>query len=283
MNFCDLHTHTTASDGSMTPTELIDHAKAIGLGAIAVTDHDTIDGLNEAIARGREIGQKVIPGIEISTVVDGYDVHIIGLFIDYKRPDFAEAIYLMTKTRDERNFQMVDKLAAAGFDIKRSDLDRYAGCILTRGHLGEILVERGYAPSIKEAIAKYMTKGAVGYVQRVTPTHEECLDMIHKAGGLAFVAHTSQIDPKARDHSAAICKRILLSGADGLETCYTDYDDDWRQRTEALARELNLLRSGGSDFHGSYKKNLNLMTGYGDLEVPYSFVEAMEDKLSKIY
>jgi predicted metal-dependent phosphoesterase TrpH len=267
----------------MTPSELIDHAKAVGLGAIAVTDHDTAAGLDEAAARGMEIGQKVIPGIEITTIVEGCDVHIIGLFIDYKQPDFIEAAYRMSKTRDDRNFQMIDQLAAAGINIKRSDLDKYKGCILTKAHIGAVLIERGYASDLKEAIAKYMAKGTVGYVQRVTPSPKECVDMIHNAGGLALVAHTNQIDKKDRDHSAAICKSILLSGADGLETLYTEYDDDWRERTEALASELKLLRSGGSDFHGSYKKNLNLMTGYGDLAVPYSFVEAMEEKLSKVH
>ena len=275
VRFCDLHTHTNASDGSMTPSELVDYAKEKGLAAIAVTDHDTVDGLDEAMTRGRAVDQWVIPGIEISTVVDGCDVHIVGLFVDYHNSSFMAAVSKMTETREERNLQMIERLAAAGYKIKQSDMDQYNGSVITRAHIGAALIEQGYAKDLREALIKYMSKGTPGYVARVTPSAKECLAIIHNAGGLAFVAHINRIDQNNPDHGMAICRRILGEGADGLETRYSEYDDKWRLRTEELAAQFGVLRSGGSDFHGVYKKGLDLATGYGDLEVPYSFLEEM--------
>lgn len=280
-NYCDLHAHTIASDGSFTPTELIRYAKEKGLGAIAVTDHDTVDGLEEAIACGNAIGQKVIPGIEMTTKLEGCEIHIVGLFVDHTKRSFVERVKEIAKSRDQRNYDMVHKLQEHGFAISMSDLERYEGHILTKAHIGAILIERGYGTELREVVNKYLAKGCVGYVERVTPEPQECLTLIHEAGGLAFVAHTNQIDRKDRDHSVEICKQILQMGADGLETRYCEFDEDWVKRTETLAETYQCLRSGGSDFHGTYKKNLDLKTGYGDLKVPYEYVQQMEMRLKK--
>lgn len=279
--YCDLHAHTIASDGSFTPTELIRYAKEKELGAIAVTDHDTIDGLEEAIACGNAIGQKVIPGVEMTTKLEGCEIHIVGLFVDYTKRSFVERVKEIAKSRDQRNYDMIHKLQDNGFHISMSDLKRYEGNILTKAHIGAILIERGYGTELREVVNKYLAKGCVGYVERVTPEPEECLSLIHEAGGLAFVAHTNQIDRKDRDHSVEICKQILRMGADGLETRYCEFDEDWVKRTETLAETYQCLRSGGSDFHGTYKKNLDLKTGYGDLKVPYEYVRQMEQRLKK--
>lgn len=278
---CDLHNHTTASDGSFAPAELVDYAHKKGAAAIAVTDHDTIEGLAEAMARGEEIGQYVIPGIEITTNHEEREIHIVGLFVDYKNAEFDAAVEKMAKTRDMRNYQMVEKLKNAGLNICWDDMKRFEGCILTKAHIGRILIERGYANDLKEAMNKYMYKGTIGYVARVVPKPEECIELIHMAGGLAFVAHTNQIDPSSREHSVSICRYLIEHGADGLETRYCEFDDDWRSRTEAIAKEYGVLRSGGSDFHGTYKKGLDMLTGYGDLSVPYEYVEAIEKRLGR--
>ena len=278
---CDLHAHTTASDGAYSPTQLVEYAKEKELSALAITDHDTIDGLAEAFACAERIGQKLIPGVELTTKLEGHEIHIVGLYVNWRDPVFAEKVRAMAATRDQRNYDMVHKLAENGFDIKMEDLDRFKGRILTKAHIGAILIERGYGTELKKVVEQYLAKGQVGYVERKTPDPLTCIKTIRDAGGLAFVAHTNQIDRHDRDHSVRLCRELMKMGADGLETLYCEYDDDWRARTEAIAQEFGCLRSGGSDFHGSYKKNLDLKTGYGDLAVPASFVQRMEERLAE--
>lgn len=280
MKIVDLHAHTTASDGSLTPSELITYAKEKGLSAIAVTDHDTVGGLDEAIAQGQRLGIRVIPGVELSTRVDGRDVHLVSLFINWKNEDFLKKLAEMAICRFERNYKMVDKLEQAGINISRRDLEQFPkGQVLARGHIAQILIERGYASNLKEALNKYTVKGTVGYVQKEVLSPEECIRLVHNCGGLIFVAHLHQIDPKDPAHCVDICRRLIEMGADGLETEYCEFDDGWRRVTEEIAKEYGCLRSGGSDFHGTMKKGLDLASGYGDLCIPYSFVEAMEDRL----
>ena len=281
MKQVDLHSHTTASDGSLTPVQLVDRAKEIGLAALAVTDHDTVAGLDEAIRRGNEAGVEVIPGIELATVEEDCDVHLVGLFIDYKAPALLELLKGMSQSRAERNLAMVDKLQEAGLNIRREDLDRFRGSTIARGHIAAILIERGYAANTKEALLKYMSPGTMGYVRRQTPSPEACIQAVHQIGGLIFVAHINQIDRRDWDRAQRVCRRMLEAGADGLETLYCEYDDVWRQRAEALRAEVHALASGGSDFHGDIKPGLALGSGYGDLFVPYDFVEAMKQKLEK--
>ncbi len=278
MQLCDLHAHTTASDGSYTPSELVRYAREKGLAALAVTDHDTVDGLPEAEDQAGRVGLRLIPGVELSTRLEGRDIHIVGLFVRWRDPDFQSRIRAMGATRDQRNYDMVQKLADNGFDIRPEDLDRFRGRVVTKANIGAILMERGYG-EVKEVVEKYLVRGRIGYVARKMPAPEECIDTIHRAGGLAFVAHTNQIDRSDRDHSVSLCCQVLDMGADGLETLYCEFDDDWRARTEAIAREYGCLRSGGSDFHGKYKKGLDLMTGYSGLAVPVSLLEPMEARL----
>lgn len=277
MKIIDLHTHTTASDGSFTPTELIRYAKVKNLSAIAITDHDTTAGVDEAMAEGARLKIRVIPGAELSTRVDGCDVHMTALFLDHHNEAFQARMREMAACRAERNYKMVDKLKEAGIRIDRSDLDRLgSGKVLARGHIAHILISRGYASDLKEALRKYLSKGTCGYVPKEVLPPEECIRLAHQAGGLIFVAHLHQIDPKDPEHCVEITKRLIGMGADGLETLYCEFDDHWRQVTEAIAREYSCLRSGGSDFHGTMKKGLDLGSGYGDLAVPYEFLEAMK-------
>lgn len=278
---CDLHTHTTASDGSFTPEESVRYARQKGALALAITDHDTLGGLERAVAEGERIGQRVIPGVEITTKLEECEIHVVGLFIRWQDEDFARQVNRLSLTRDERNKRMVQKLIDNGFRITAQDLEQFRGRVLTKAHIGQILVERGYAANVTEAMNTFLRKGGVAYVERQTPTPRETIDLIHRGGGLAFVAHTNQIDKTDRDHSCRVCQQLLEMGADGLETRYCEFDGDWRARTEALAQKNACLRSGGSDFHGTFKAGLDMLTGYGDLEVPYEFVEAMEARLQK--
>lgn len=282
MKIVDLHAHTTASDGSYTPTELVRYAKKKGLSAIAITDHDTIAGVEEASIEGRKLGIRVIPGAELSTRMDDCDVHMTSLFINCKNEQLIKRLDDMAASRQERNYKMVDKLHEAGFQIDRSDLDALGeGKILARGHIAQILIARGYATELKEALRKYLSKGTPGYVQKEVLSPEECIQLVHDAGGLIFVAHLHQIDPQDPEHCKDVARRLIRMGADGLETQYCEFDDEWRQATEQIAQECGCLRSGGSDFHGVMKKGLDLACGYGDLQVPYTFLEAMDAELAR--
>lgn len=282
MKIVDLHAHTTASDGSYTPTELVGYAKKKGLSAIAITDHDTIAGVEEASIEGRKLGIRVIPGAELSTRMDDCDVHMTSLFINCKNKQLIKRLDDMAASRQERNYKMVDKLHEAGFQIDRSDLDALGeGKILARGHIAQILIARGYATELKEALRKYLSKGTPGYVQKEVLSPEECIQLVHDAGGLIFVAHLHQIDPQDPEHCKNVARRLIRMGADGLETQYCEFDDEWRQATEQIAQECGCLRSGGSDFHGAMKKGLDLACGYGDLQVPYTFLEAMDAELAR--
>ncbi|MDO4474537.1 MAG: PHP domain-containing protein [Eubacteriales bacterium] len=279
-NIVDLHAHTVASDGSCTPTELVRYAKEKGLAALAVTDHDTVAGLNEAKEAGERFGVKIIPGVELGTRVDGCDVHLVALFIDDKNEELLSSLDEMSECRKVRNLKMIDKLKAAGFQIDRSDLLKFRkDQNVARGLIAQLLVDRGYGDTTKEVTTKYLGKDTVGYVEKEVFSPEECIRLVHGAGGLVFVAHLHQIDPKDPDHCEEICRRLIELGADGLETLYCEFDDHWRAVTEKIATDYGCLRSGGSDFHGRIKKGLDLAIGYGDLKVPYSFVEAMEEKL----
>ena len=276
---CDLHTHTTASDGSYAPEKSVRYAKQKGVQTLAITDHDTIAGLKSAVLEGERIGQEVIPGIEITTKLEGCEIHVVGLFIHWQDPEFAKQVEKLSKTRDVRNEKMLKKLIDNGFRITKADIERFSGSVLTKAHIGQILVERGYAATVPEAMNTYLRKGGIAYVERETPAPDETVSIIHQGGGLAFVAHTNQIDKKDRDHSCEICQRLLDLGADGLETRYCEFDDDWRERTEVIARRNGCLRSGGSDFHGTFKAGLDMLSGYGDLKVPYEYVERMKERL----
>lgn len=276
----DLHAHTCCSDGSLSPEELVRLAKEKGLAAVAVTDHDTTAGLAAALSEGARQGIQVIPGIEFSTSLEDHEVHMVGLFLRPGCPKLQASLKQMRRDREERNIRSVEKLKEAGFAVSLEDLKAFGeGAVLTRGHIGALLVERGYAPDVKTAIRTYLSRGNVGYVKRKTPPPEEAIQRIHEAGGLVFVAHPHQICRRDREESLRLCRKILAQGADGLETRYCEYDGWWRQQTESIAQEFDCLRSGGSDFHGALKKGLELGSGYGDLEVPYEFLARMREVL----
>ena len=278
----DLHMHSTASDGSLTPSEVARKCKEIGLEAAALTDHDTIDGIEEFMRTGAEIGLDVIRGMETSVSVDACDVHLVCLFYDPDNSVLQSELVDMKNSRAERNFAVIDKLRGLGYDISREDFKDLGGRAIARGHIAQVLKKRHFPDMTpKEIVHTYLDKGQIGYVRRRTPDPGKFTEIIHGAGGLVFVAHLNQIDPKDPSHGIAIFEDLVDMGVDGLETRYCEYNDFWRESTEALAVKYGLLRSGGSDFHGAIKPGLNLGTGYGDLEVPYSFLEAMREKLGR--
>lgn len=271
----DLHTHTTASDGTLTPRELVKLAGEIGLGGVAITDHDSISGLAEGLAAGEELGVRVIPGVEISSDEEGCEVHIVGLLIRPDCPELLEFLEGRKRERIRRNERMLERLVEIGMPVAREEVEPGAGGLLTRTHIAEALARKGWAGSAVEALEKYLIPGKPGWVEKRTPRPGECVEIIHRAGGLAFLAHLDRIDKEDGGHSLKIARRVLTeAGLDGLEARYATYTPEWDALADGLAEELGLLRSGGSDFHGARKVN-RLGTGLGRLFVPEGWLLAM--------
>ena len=252
----DLHTHTTASDGTLSPRQLVALAGELGLGAVAITDHDTVAGLAEGLAAGEELGVRVVPGVELSTSQAGCEVHIVGLFI---RPDSPALLDLLTRQREERvrrNQRMLERLAQAGMPVAPEEVEPGGGGLLTRIHIAEALARKGWAATPVEAMERYLLPGRPGWVEKNSPSPKACGAVIHQAGGLAYLAHLDRIHKGAKADSLRIARQVLTTAPlDGLEARYATYTPDWEQSADHLAEEMGLLRSGGSDFHGAAKSN----------------------------
>ncbi|MEA5002866.1 MAG: PHP domain-containing protein [Christensenella sp.] len=280
MRTIDLHLHSMASDGSFSPTEIVGMAKEIGLSAIALTDHDTIEGLDAFMKAGRELGVETIRGIETSVSVDDCDVHLVCLYFDPKYPEMVTQLTKMAHSRRERNIAMIDKLSKNGFCISQEDFKEYGDRAIARGHIAKVLVQKHFNEALpKDIVRDYLSKGKPGYVKRETPDPAVFIRQIHAAGGLAFVAHLHQIDRDDPKHCISIFEQLVEMGVDGLETQHGEYDVFWKKTTKDLADRYGLLESGGSDFHGEIKPGLCMGKGYGDMAVPYSFLEKIKQKL----
>ena len=276
MDRIDLHTHSTYSDGTLTPTELICHGKEKQLRAIALTDHDTIGGLEEALAAGKRFGLEVIPGIELSSFGET-EMHILGYFIDPASQVLRERLAELIKTRNDRNRRMVVRLQDAGFDLQPSDLPDPDTQSVTRAHIAAAMVKRGYVESISEAFANYLSPGKIGYIARERLSPKDCIQLIRNAGGEAYLAHLNQIRLDDQRLMAALAQ-LKEQGLAGIEGYYSEYDQRWRERCKAYSSSLGLRMSGGSDYHGANKK-VELGTGFGNLQIPYSVLEQMRQKI----
>lgn len=281
----DLHTHSTFSDGTLTPTELVTLAKAQNLSAIALTDHDTIDGIKEALLAGKEINDMlVIPGIELAALYEPYEnkeIHIIGLFIDHTSSALLNQLKQIQHSRYERNLKMIDKLTSLGISISLEELEAVAGGeIITRTHYANLMKQKGYISTINEAFLRYLSPGLPGYAEREFLTPKLCIEAITQAGGIAILAHPTLYDISFKQMEL-LCLNLMEYGLTGLETMYSSYNNTQEKRMKEIAARLGLLSSGGSDFHGANKPHVSLGIGKGNLRVPYDYVEAMMDKKGK--
>ena len=271
----DLHTHSRHSDGSMTPRELVAHAAAEGIAAIALSDHDCVDGVPEAIAEGERLGVEVIPAIEFSVVSDT-ETHILGYFIDPASPAIGEAMEKIFEARAFRARTTLAKLNELGFPITEEEVSRVAGgALLCRAHYARVLMDKGLVPSVKEAFDKYLANGRPAYCGKQAITAEEAIELIHAAGGIAFVAHLHLIR-LSDDELRAFLTRLKAAGLDGIEGYYTEYTPEMQEKYQALAKELSLCISGGTDFHAAMKPHIAIGRGTGGLRIPYSVLENMK-------
>lgn len=279
MNNIDLHVHTTASDGTCTPAEVVALAKEKGLAAIAITDHDGVGGYAEAADAGKKLGVEVVSGIEISTkfVADeyGYAVHILGYYIDTASPELTPVLEWVVNDRDERNRKMVALMQADGLPITYEYMHERFGDVVGRPHFAEYLVEQGLASSVQDAFDKYVEKGRRYWLPRHFLSIERSVEIIKLARGVPVLAHPFQYK---RDDAGLreLIEHCMESGLKGMECRYSGYTEEMSGYLEKLADEYGLIKTGGSDFHGGNKPAISLGSGKGTLNVPYEFLEKLK-------
>ncbi len=275
MKYIDLHTHSLCSDGSMTPSEVVRAARAAGLSAIALSDHDTVAGIKEAMTEGERTGVEVIPAIELSAQSET-ETHILGYFIDPENETLKKTLEYAKEVRLLRERDVIDNLVRLGFDITMDELHGIAGSdVLCRAHIARLMVQKGYVGSVKEAFALWLGNGRPAYSSRQALTDIEAVRLIKEAGGLAFVAHLNQTR-RSLDDLEEFLTRLKAEGLDGIEGIYTEYTPEQTAEYGTLADKLGLIRSGGSDFHAENKPHIAIGRGYGDLYIPYELLEIMK-------
>lgn len=249
----DLHCHSTASDGSETPTAVVERAKALGLTGLALTDHDTTAGFSEAYTRAKELELPFISGVEFSSVMNEEPVHILGYSFDPDHPHLLNLSEEHIKRRIERNEEMVELLRKQQMPIEPEDLYRASTSrIVGRPHIALAMIKRGYVSTIKEAFVKYLGEGKSCYAPGRRFTVQETIDVIHQAGGVAVIAHPHLIK------RGRIMRRLLELDFDGIECYYANMSFSQNGIWLRKAKEEELLITGGSDFHGAIKPQIEL-------------------------
>lgn len=273
--YIDLHTHSNKSDGSMTPSELVCHAKKSGLTAMSLTDHDSVDGVKEAMEAGAKYGIEVVPGIEMSAKSDT-ETHILGYYIDINNQNLLEKLEEARRTRIERNKITCENLRKLGFDITDGDAQNEAGgAVIGRAHYARAMVRKGYVGSVKEAFDKYLGSGKPCYSKRQNFSAQECISIINEAGGAAYAAHL-HLMKKSDEELFEFLKELKASGLSGIEGYYTEYTPELQDKFMSYAKELDLSISGGSDFHAEMKPHISIGTGFGNMRIPYSVLEGIK-------
>ena len=326
----DLHVHSTCSDGTFTPEELVDYAIQKGLTAFALTDHDTVNGLDRAIRYAEELRQaqaaspvissrndaddrfpvsfsrndaaarlpvssqsgvaarlpvsfqsgaaalqvpEVIPGIELSTEYQGKDIHMVGLFIDYRQPEFAHYLEDFIRSREHRNEKMCALLREHGVDITyEALLSEFPGAVITRAHFARYLLSHGYIQSMKEAFDRYVGDHCPCFVPREKVTPAQAVELILGAGGVPVLAHPI-LYHMSDDRLDTLVAELKKIGLVGIEAIYSTYNTAEERQIRGLASKYDLKISGGSDFHGANKPKIDLGTGWGKLYVPDEVLE----------
>ena len=283
MKRIDLHTHSLCSDGAQTPADVVRTAYNAGLSAIALSDHDSIEGVQEAMDTGKALGIEVIPAVELSAQSDT-ELHILGYFIDIHNKKLNDTMAYALQVRDQRQEETCRKLNEQGFDITMEELreEAHGNPVLCRAHFAQIMVRKGYAESVKDAFSRYLSVGCYAYSNRQALTAQEAVSLIREAGGIAVAAHLHLIK-KPDDELREYLKSLIPYGLDGVEGYYSDYTPDMEQRYRAMAKELGLVLSGGTDYHGANKPHLSIGKGRGELEIPYSVLDGLRQRHSEIY
>ncbi len=273
----DLHVHSNCSDGTFTPTELVTYALKKVLSAFALTDHDTTDGIDEAMQAAEGQPVSVIPGIEFSTNYEGKDLHIVGLFIDKEHPVFRARLAEFLASRKKRNIEMCRRLREiGGIDIDYDTLRAlYPDSVLTRAHYADYLMKHHYVGDKKEAFDRYVGDHCSCYVPREKVSPEDVVALLKETGAISVLAHPT-LYHMSDARLETLVSHLKEVGLDGMETIYSTYTEGETRQMKSLAKKYDLLESGGSDFHGANKPTIDLAIGKGHLAVPDSVLEKIE-------
>ncbi len=270
MNYIDLHVHTTASDGLFTPKEIVYWAYKKKLSAIAITDHDTIDGIEEALYYGEKYNLEIIPGIEINTDYQGSEVHILGYYIDYKSTWFLKILKEIRFARYNRAKKMIKKINDLGLQITMDEVIEVSGTAsIGRPHIARVLVDHNYALNTKEVFEKYIGINGPAYVERYKITPSEAIEYILKCGGIPVLAHPGLIK------DIHIIKELVDFNLQGLEVFHSKHNDDMIKLYYSIANQYNLIITGGSDCHGAIYNGQPLL---GTLNISKKYLDSLKAK-----
>jgi 3',5'-nucleoside bisphosphate phosphatase len=276
MSRIDLHLHTTHSDGSLSPTKVLWLAHKAGVTALAITDHDIVTGIPEALAAGAELGIEIIPGVEISSRVGDSELHILGYCLHWQDPELNQRLAFLRESRHSRNPQIIERLRALGLDVTYEEVRALAGTdAVGRPHIARLLMDKKYVTSAKDAFDRYLADGRPAYVARELPNPADAIAWIRAAGGVAVLAHPTWAKVSG-EGLTTLLTTLKTAGLGGIEVHYSTHTK--RQTTEYLdlAKRLDLLVTGGSDFHGVTKPDIEVGTGRGDLKVSEKLLDPLK-------
>ncbi|NOY45364.1 MAG: PHP domain-containing protein [Deltaproteobacteria bacterium] len=272
----DLHTHSTASDGTWPPGRIVEEAARLGLRAVGLTDHDSVDGNAELVEAGRALGVAVVPGVEISTRWKDVTFHLLGYGIDPRIPEVRAAFERLARSRETRAPRMVARLQNLGIPITLDEVRTEAGAALVgRPHVARVLVRKGVVRDVQDAFDRLLGRGKPAYVDKDRLDPAEACRTIRRAGGVAVLAHPGLIEEDAPDLLRPLLDHLVDLGLEGVEAFYSRHTREQQERYRSFAARRNLLVTGGSDFHEPGSDGPALGTGYGALKVPDACFEAL--------
>ena len=275
----DLHVHSNASDGTFPPCSIASMAGEMKLGAIALTDHDTVSGVREFLEEGKKYPEtEFIAGVELSSMYGSRELHFVGLYVDIDNEEFVAYLEQMRQWRLARNIEIAKRLASLGYPIDRDELDFVHNDSLGRLHFAAYMVKHYNFESIQSVFEKYLRKNCSAYVPRQLPMPSEAIEVIHKAGGIAIWAHPLYRDQK---NSSGFLRRMVRKlkdyGLDGLECYYSMFGVAETEMLKNVISQHELLGSGGSDFHGDNRPGIDIASGGGKMVVPYALLEKIHE------
>ncbi|MHA1212888.1 MAG: PHP domain-containing protein [Candidatus Heimdallarchaeota archaeon] len=272
--FVDLHLHTNASDGTFTPNQVVKIASELKLKAIAITDHDTVSGISEALEAASSETIEVIPGIEFSTEINDESIHIVGLYIDHTNPELLKKTFEIENSRELRAQKIIEKINALdiGPEITLEEVKSISNGLIGRPHIGEILIKKGYAKSMNEVFTLLLRRGKPAYVPRFKLTPKEAIEFLKKIGAIPILAHPGFISDSI--DLDKFVQDLIKAGLAGIEVYYPSHNEDDVRRFKELVKKNNLLESGGSDCHGM----LNDGPFIGSVKIPYQVLVKIKEK-----
>lgn len=275
MSRIDLHLHTTHSDGSFSTREVMTFAKQAGVTALAITDHDIVEGIAEATAIGAELGIEVVPGVEISSRLGESELHILGYFLNWTDPLLAQRLSSLRDSRHTRNPKIVQRLNELGIPITYEEVRALAGTeSVGRPHIARLLMEKKFVTSAKEAFDRYLANGRPAFVDRELPEPAQAVQWIREAGGVPVLAHPTWVRTSA-DGLRTLIRELKATGLGGIEVHYSTHTPSQTTEYLELAKQCDLVVTGGSDFHGVTKPDIEVGIGRGQLKVSEKLLDPL--------